>query len=717
MREAAPAKIQIAGHLNIQPVSAAYGGQVHVADLRAVTGNFFAVLGLGTAVGRVLQDSDEAGNAAPSVVVTHRYWQSRLGGAREAVGGALRVNNRVYTIVGVLPKEFTGIVAGEGTDLYVPIPQSPQMLGPESWYRGGMSDSRRWVMQLLARRAAGVTAGEAAAMLSAPYAGSWAAPPKSAETAPRLRFSDAAQGLGSLRRNFGDPVWTLLGLVGLVLMIACANIANLLLARSVEREKEAALRVSLGCSQGRLMRQLFTESLLLAGLGGVLSIGVASALGHLMVSLIPWTDALALTPETDPRALAGAGLVTLGTALLFGLYPAWRTATAGMAPALKEGVTLSRRRWAPARLLVVAQVALGVLLVSAAVVFTARLNEVAGRDAGFERGHVLLFDVRPGEIGYQGPRLRQFYEAVEERLSGVPGVEQVGLAQTRPMMGGGYWDQATTASGKRADISVHNGSRRFVEALGVPLLAGRMARPGEKNVALIGENLAQALEVGLGARVKVGESEQEVIGIVKTAQYSDLHEPHRVVYLPFDYERESAAVVVRTAVDPRVALGAVRAAMGELDKDLPLVDVYTMEQQISRTLQRERLFAWLCGSFGVLALVLCAVGLYGLMAHTTARRTPEIGIRMALGASRGAVMGQVLREGLALALAGLALGVPLAVAAGRVAASQRMLPEGTAPVWPLAAALGLLGAAAVAAVWGPARRASTVEPMEALRQG
>ena len=519
-----------------------------------------------------------------------------------------------------------------------------------------------------------------------------------------------------MRRRFGDPVWTLLGLVSLVLLIACANIANLLLARSVEREKEAAMRVSLGCGEGRLMRQFFTESLLLAGIGGVLSIGVAAGLSALMVSLIPGAEALTLQPETDPRALAGAAIVTLATALVFGLYPAWRTARVGTAPALKEGVTLSRARWTPARLLVMAQVALGVLLVASAVVFTSRLNALAGKDAGFERGHVLLFELRPGEVGYHGDRLQQFWVALEERLGSLGGVEKAGVAQTRPMRGGGYWDEVRNGT-KQVGAAVHHGTPEFLAALGVPLLAGRVARPQEKGVAVLGENLARELGVGLGSRVEMSKEPYTVIGLAKTAQYSQLQEEHRVIYLPFPYERASGTVVLRTAVPPMAVLGAVRETVRALDKDLPLVDVYTMEQQISRTLQRERLFAWLCGSFGVLALVLCAVGLYGLMSHTTARRTGEIGIRMALGATRENVLAQVLREGLGLALAGLVLGTPLALYAARVAAAQNVLPEGDMPVWTLAWAIAVLAVSAVLAVLGPAMRASAVEPMQALRQG
>lgn len=716
MREALKGRAQIAGHLHNQRVSTSFAGRVSVAEQRAVTGNFFQTLRLQPAYGRLLQDADEEGDATPVVVLTHRFWVSKLGGDAGAVGQTMQINNRAYTVAGVLPPSFTGVIPGEATEIYLPLRNSPQMLDADSFYRKGETDSRIWMVQLIARREAGMSEDELRVALAAPYAASWAARPKSEAATPALRISEASRGLGAMRRRFGDPVWTLLGLVTLVLLIACANIANLLLARSVEREKEAAMRVSLGCGEGRLMRQFFTESLLLAGIGGALSIGVAAGLSALMVSLVPGAEGLRLSPETDPRALLGAGAVTLATALLFGLYPAWRTARVGTAPALKEGVTLSRARWTPARLLVTAQVAFGVLLVAAAVVFTSRLNELAGKDAGFERGHVLLFELRPGEVGYKGDRLRQFWVALEERLGTVGGVEKVGIAMTRPMRGGGYWNEVKHGT-KEVGAAVHHGTPEFMASLGVPLLAGRVARPEEKDVVVLAENLARELGVGMGSAVTMGKEQYTVIGIARTAQYSDLQEAHRVAYLPFPYEQAAGTVVLRTTVAPMAVLGAARETVGALDKAIPLVDVYTMEQQISRTLQRERLFAWLCGSFGVLALVLCAVGLYGLMSHTTARRTGEIGIRMALGATRGDVLGQVLFEGMGLAVAGLVIGTPLALYAARVAAAQKLLPEGEMPVWTLAWAIGVLALAAVLAVLAPAVRASSVEPMTALRRG
>lgn len=379
---------------------------------------------------------------------------------------------------------------------------------------------------------------------------------------------------------------------------------------------------------------------------------------------------------------------------------------------------------APAKLLVLVQVALGVLLVTAAIVFTARLNEMVNRDPGFERGHVLIFDVRPREIGYQGERLRRFYFELEERLGELAGVGAVGLSRTRHMRGGGYSDRVESpGQATSVNTAIHHGNASFVSALGVPILAGRAitiqeARAGAK-VAVIGEDLAKELGIPspVGTRVRSDGADYLVVGVARKARYSGMERQRQVAYLPIDYGRQSANLLVRTTIPPLAALGPIREIIRKMNKDLPLVDAYTMEEQISRTLQRERLFAWLCGSFGVLALVLCAVGLYGVMSHTTARRTGEIGIRMALGATRGNVMGQVLFEGLRLAFIGLALGVPLALDVARIAASQKLLPEGEMPVWTLVVAIGALAVSAVVAVLAPALRASSIDPMQALRRG
>ncbi|MCG8648399.1 MAG: ABC transporter permease, partial [Pirellulales bacterium] len=339
--------------------------------LRGVSGNFFSTLKLGPYKGRVLADQDDDPAMAPVVVLTHRFWTRRLGGDPAIVGQALRINNTLYSIVGVLPASFTGIVPGDATELYVPLEKSPAFFQADSRLRTRAADPTNWWIQLIVRRAAGVQEDELRTALDAAFASSWVIQPTSRETTPRIRLAEASGGLGSIRRQIGDPVGVLLGLVSLVLLVVCANTANLMLARSVSREKEIALRVSLGCDKRRLVRQLFTESLLLASIGGALAIPIAAAIGALMPNLMPaGIGDLALSFELNIRSLAGIAAVTLVAALLFGLYPAWRSSRIDAGPALKEGSgssgTTSRGRWPPARVLVLAQVSIGLLLVTGA---------------------------------------------------------------------------------------------------------------------------------------------------------------------------------------------------------------------------------------------------------------------------------------------------------------------------------------------------------------
>jgi predicted permease len=725
MRQSAAGQLEVASHMGSERVSINLAGQVFVSEIRHVSDNFFSVLRLQPHRGRLMANSAEG----PQAVVSHRFWQKRMAGSDSAIGATLRVNDHPFTVVGVLPRDFFGLSPGDEAELYATISHHPGLRDAKSFLRSGLNNPQSWWQQAIARRAPGVNREQAFALLNTAFASSWPSQPETPEQTPRLRFDDASKGLGGLRRDMGDPVFVLLGLVALVLLVACANIANLLLARGAQREKEMALRVSLGGSAGRLMRQFFTESLLLALLGGALSLVVAVVMGSLMRTVLPESLSQAdITVDFSLRSLAATAGVTLLTALVFGLYPAWRASRVDAAPALKEGSgsagTLSRRRWLPAKVLVLAQVTVGVLLVTAAIMATGYLNEIVNREAGFDRTRQLVFDLRPGEIGYQGARLRSFYTNLEDRLRAVPGVSHAALSRVRPMSNGGWFGEICLPGSTRGvEANIHFGSASFLNALGVPIVAGRDFTlediQSQRQVAVLSEQLAQRLKLAtpLGARVMDSGQQWEVIGVARNARYSRLDRDEPVLYKPLPQDLAAFTVVLRTHTSPMAVLSGVREAVRSLDPNLPLVDIYTMEQQISRTLRRERMFAWLCGSFGVLALVLCVVGLYGLMAHTTARRTPEIGIRMALGASGRQVIRQVLGEGMRLATGGLLLGAPLALYAAHLARQQKLLPEGPIPYWTLAAAAAVLVASAFAAVAGPALRAARIDPIRALRQG
>lgn len=725
IREQSTGKLEVAAHIYHPPVSTSFAGGVAVSKLRGVSENFFELLRITPFAGRFPGGSEQT----PEVVVSYGFWERHLGRNYNAIGRTIRINNYPYVIAGVLPREFFGLTPGDEVELYTKIRQSPSFMASDSWHRPRSEDPLTWWLQIIARRSDGVSLEEARALVNTAFAASWPAQPKTTDQTPRIRLVDASTGLGGLRRQLGDPVSILLGLVCLVLLVACANIANLLLARATEREKEVGLRISLGCGAGRLMRQFLTESLMMAVLGGVLSIGVALGIGSFMSRVLPQgLNAASLMVELSLKSILATAAVTLMTALLFGLYPAWRASRLNAAPALKEGAgsggTVSRRRLLPARLLVLSQVALGVLLVMAAIVYTGNLSEIVNRDAGFDRAHTLMFDLRPGELGYEDQRLDTFYRNAEERLRTIPGVTEVGISRIRPMRGGGFHEGIRTpASDKMINSAVHHATSGFIAALGVPVIAGRGFTAEEvhsgRSVAIISQSLAQELNLSspAGARIVMLNKEWEVVGVARNASYSRLTQSQPVAYVPFEKGTRAVTVLLRTTANPLAVAGAAREAIRSLDRNVPLVDVFTMEQQISLTLQRERMFAWLCGSFGVLALVLCVVGLYGLMSHATARRTPEIGIRMALGASGREVMRRVVAEGMSLALAGMIFGVPMAIYAAKLAQRQNMLPPGPLPYWTLAAAIGVLIVSAFFAVFGPALRASSVDPMRALRQG
>jgi predicted permease len=729
MQEKAKGKAEIAAHWWPSTVSVTLPGATVVTTLRPVTGNFFETLRLEAARGRVLSASDDQENATPVAVLAHSFWQRHFGGREDVIGTKVRINNVVYEVSGVLPSSFYGITPGDDTEIYVPIVQSPRWLGPDRWYRDHSADPMAWMNQLIARRLPGTGVGELQSLLDAAFAATWAVAPTTPESTPHVRVSEAVHGLGSMRRRMGNPILMLCALVGLVLAVACANIANMLLARSVSREKEFALRATLGSGKGRLLRQLFTESMLLALLGGLASLPVTWMLTRLMLNFLPDGFERMLSESADLRLLAATGAVTILTAIVFGLYPAWRGARVRLAPALQEGAgsagTMSRWMWAPAKALVLLQMAMGVLLMSAAIFFTSHLWQVLHQDTGFSSTNLLLFDLRPGEAGYPGDRLKSFYLSLEERLASVPGVESVGISRVRPMRSGGFWE-ATTLPGqttKGVFTAIHCGSAGFLKTMRIPLLHGRgfteLEVRSNAPVAIISAKLAREMNLAqpVGSRLVWAKKEYEVIGVAGDARYGGMTSDPPVAYLPADLSLDAQTFVLRTSAPPASLAPALRAAVAELDETLPLVDIYTMEQQISRALQRERMFAWLCGSFGVLALILCVVGLYGLFSYTTARRVPEIGVRMAIGASRREVISQVLGEGLRLALAGLALGIPLAAWCGWVAHANELIPSSAGVYWAVAGALCVLAMAAVTAVIVPAIRASLVDPIQALRNG
>jgi predicted permease len=734
LREKSAGRAEIAGYLYKDQVSVSYQGQTAVVQGRPVSGGFFPLLRVKPYLGRVLIEADDRENAPAVVVVSYSFWKNQMGAKQDAVGQVIRMNRYTFEVVGVLPPEFGGISIGDATDLYVSFRQSPEVLGDPTFYN--FTNAENWWVELIARRAPGQDAQELGVYWDGVFASSWTGTLKDAATAPHIHVLEGRNGVDGLRRTVEKPLYVIFGLVGLLLLIACANIANLQLARAEARRKEVALRISLGCAQRRLLRQFLTESMLLAGLGGVASLGFAWITANLLLVLVPGGGKdLRVTVPLDGWLLAATLGVSALTVLLFGVFPAWRATQVDAAPALKEGAGsvggASRSWWTPGKVLLVAQIAVALVLTVSAALFTQNLRRIWTRDTGFERSRLLLFELSPGQIGYQGERLRTLYRQVEESVGSLPGVQSAGLAQLRPMAHRGSWGAVTAVGSKKnIDTSFTKGSGGYFQTLGVKLLAGRAIElqdvAQKAKVVVLSESLARQLSAELktgtyplGMPLQVDgegpDNRHQIVGVAADAAYSSLQEKQNVLYAPSEMQKDSMAVVIRTSVAPMQVLPRVREAIRLLDPNLPMIDVQTMDEQIAEGLKTERMFAYLCGGFGILSLAMLVVGLYGVMAYATARRQNEMGIRMALGATQGQVLGLVLGDGMKLLLLGFGLGAPLLWYGAKFVEQFLFEMKGWDPA-SLFSAAAVLGVAAFLATLVPAWRAAAMDPHTALRR-
>jgi predicted permease len=727
MREAVAGRARLAAYEFPDQVSVSYRGRAAVAQQRPVSGNFLPTLEVKPEFGRISSDADDTYGAAPVVVVSHRFWVRTLGSDPAAVGATLSINHHPYTIAGVLSPEFYGLLPGDSTEIYCPIHQVQRSRGFPK-----MEDDRFWGTQLIARRSPGISVAQLQAVMQAVFPSTWNGQPKDPGRSPRILLQEGNRGLGSMREEFRNPLLVLGGLVGLLLLIACTNIANLLLARAVARQKEVAMRVSLGCSRARLMRQFLTESALLALLGGAASILFGYLTANLLGQFLAWRNGLPIAIALDGRIFAMAAAMTAAALVVFGLFPAWQASRMPNAAWLKQGSGSigegPRRRWNAGRLFVMAQMALSVVLVMTAVVFTRNLTAIEATDPGFDRRNLVMFGTRPGTSGYDKAALPQFYSDLERRLEATPGVSGVGLAALRPMNVGGWWDTVRIAGRTESyDVSLNAITPGYLPLYVPRMVAGRNISLADVNagakVAVISEDLARKFGgIVVGSLLEMPDGppgrpapRYEIVGIAPVIAATSMKDRPYVVWLPFEKDRAEATVLVRTGLSPQAALPAIRQTMSGIDRNLPMVDVITMEDQISKILQRERMFATLCSGFGILALVLSVVGLYGVIAFRTSRRRNEIGIRLALGAVPKDVAAMVLREGLAVAAIGMLAGIPIVWLGAKYVQKELTSAKPLEPASFLVA-LGVLLAAAVVAVGIPALRASALHPSEALRE-
>jgi predicted permease len=738
-------------------------GQAEVASGQAVSGNYYAGLGVQALLGRTITDEDDKAAASPVAVLSYRYWQKRFNGNPAVLGKQINLNNVAFTVIGVTPPGFDGTMqVGSTQDVTIPIAWEPQIVSDPQ--RSRMYGAGVWWLRLMGRLQPGATAEQARAQLESVFhqsvvehrtarqaqaqtTGGNAIAALDPKDFPRLHLDPGGQGEMNSRQYYAPSLYLLLGVVGLVLLIACANVANLLLSRAASRQKEIGVRLALGATRWRLIRQLLTESVLLALLGGVLGIIFALWIKDGLLAVSDWGPST-LETQLDWRVLGFTMALSLLTGIIFGLAPAWRSINVDLTPTLKDSGRSSSAasRSLLSRGLVVAQVALSLLLLVGAGLFVRTLLNLQRVDPGFNTRNLLLFNIQPGLIGYKDERLLQLFQQMSERLEAVPGVQKVTFSNNTLLARGSssrsvFLRSALTATpdaeGRIKESGpgyINHVRENFFEVMEIPVLTGRgFTAQDEANapkVVVVNQTFANKYfpqENPIGKRFTFDfrkPDEIEIIGLAKDAKYTrQRDEVPPTVYIPWRQEQRSmsgATFELRTAGDPMAVVAAVRQAAREVDQNLPLNNLKTQVEQADETLAMERLFAKLLTLFGLLAQQLASIGLFGVLAYAVSQRTHEIGIRMALGADRSDVLRMIVRQGMTLALLGVVLGLVGAYVLTKYLESWMNLSQmlyGVQLSDPLTYGLiaVLLTVVSLIACFIPAYRTTKVDPMIALR--
>ncbi|HEV2396230.1 MAG TPA: ABC transporter permease [Candidatus Sulfotelmatobacter sp.] len=720
-------------------------GQASLAEAELVTGDYFSGLGVSPIIGRIIGPQDEKAEAPRTAVISYGYWSRRFGHNSAALGTTIVIDGVPFTIVGVTPPLFFGVQPGRAVDVWVPLRDDPKLLPYGMTAAPGSGDpfSSRdwWWLMIMGRLKSGVTTQQAAAQVEVLFqqsiAGSFKEKPK---VPPHIKIESGQQGLANLQQQFSKPLWILMVVVGMVALIACANIAGLLIARSQTREREIALRLSLGASQRRVVRQLLTESVLLASVGGLLGLLLAYwGSRALLLLMSSGGHALNLALQLNPEVLAFTAGVSVLTAILFGLAPALRSARTDLNSALKEapGARPSSSRLKRSRagsLLAISQVALSLLLLVGAGLFVRTLQNLANQNLGFNQHDLLLFAVDPAKEGYKGQALIDFYERLLRHLQVLPGVRSA-TASEEPLLSGmqDSWDVSIEGlKSKPGQIEWNNVGPSFFETMGIPLLAGRGIQwqdtASSLKAVVVNDAFARQFLDGrspIGYKItfknflsKGPDFSYEIVGMVRDAKYASLRRaPQPTVYAPFSqapFPMWMLHYEIRTAGNPTTIVPAVRDVVHSLDSNVPLSEVKTQTEQIAESSMQERMFAQVTSFFSALAALLSCIGLYGLIAYSVARRTHELGVRMALGAQREDVLRMVIRQGMLLAGIGIIVGIGGALALTRFLRSMLFEIKPTDPTTFVGVAI-LLALVALLASYIPARRAMRVDPMVALR--
>jgi predicted permease len=719
-------------------------GQTELANGELVTGNYFEVLGVRPALGRVLTPQDEtAPGADPQVVLSYGYWERHFGRDPSILNKQLVVNGTSMTVVGVVAPGFSGVQVGETPDVFIPITMKAQMT--PNW--DGLAEPHDHWLAILARLKPGMSRERAEAGIAPGYSAILQSESSTLKSSPerkkqfldkKILLDTGSHGRPILQHDAGKSIWILMSMVGLVLLIACANLASLLVARGEARQREIAVRMAMGAGRLRLIRQLLTESLLISLTGGAAGLLVGSwTLGALVGSIPESLGASGLQGKFDYRVLAFSFGISILTGLLFGLIPALRSTSADLQSTLREqganvfgGKSNVRLRKA----LLVSQVALTVVLLAAAGFFAQSLMNLKGQNLGVKTDHVIQFAVAPELNRYTPEQTVALADRLRENIAGLPGVRSVSVAamslladsqSTANITAEGY----TVSEDTNTDVQQNWIGPNFFATLGIPLSSGREFDNRDTStaprVAIVSEKMAQTFFRGqnpIGRRFAFGSGDGvhpdiEIVGVTKDSKNSDLRQEIRpLVYIPYSQDKlfGNATFYVRTNLEPTALASALRKTVQSADANLPVFDMKTLDQQVDEIAFSERLLTFFSLCLGLLAALLAAIGLYGVMAYMVAQRTREIGIRMALGATQKNVAWLVLREIVRISAAGLGIGLVAAFGLGKLIESQLFGVKASNPLVFLTSAL-LLSAVALLAGWLPARKAASVDPMVALR--
>jgi len=727
-------------------------GQAQIAGGELVSGGYFRGLGVVPAAGRMIARDDDRIGAPPVVVVSHAFGERYFGGSANGAGQPIVINGLPFTVVGVAPAEFFGVDPSTAPDIYLPM-HTNVLLGAQIPFGFTSADylgaNYYWV-EVMARLRPGVTLQQAQTAL-APRFEQWVSTTahNDAERAnlPALSLQEGASGLDTLRRRYSKPMYLLMTLVGLILAIACSNVANLMLSRSASRKREIALRLSQGASRFRVIRQLLTESVLLSVAGGL--VGVLLAVWGIRVLTAVLSEAShgsGLRADLDGRVLVLLVSLSLLSGVLFGLAPALQSAKLNLVTALKETQSTQarvRHSFWNARgtdVLVVGQIAISVVMLVAAGLFVRTLSNLQLVDLGFNRDNLLLFQLNARQSGHKDSEISGFYCELQERFASIPGVQAASLADTSLIEAGDGLPISVPGKQPNNDFRFFPVGPRFLTTMQIPLLAGRdfgdQDRPKSKAVAIVNEEFARISFPGenpIGRHLYMWKESElsrpwddknniardmEIVGLAKNANYGGVKQKiPPVVYLPYDQGYPEPAEMVfalRTSSYPLSFVSSVREIVHQMDPRLPVSEVRTQRAEIDASMHQEIMLAQLCSAFAALALTITCVGLYGTISYKVAQRTGEIGIRMALGALRGRVLWMVLREVFALVALGLAISIPVSLGTSKFVSSFLFGMKANDPL-ALTCAVVILVATALSAGGIPAKRAASVEPMSALR--